>query len=87
MVAQGNSFNYVAARRIGRTTANMLMLLARVIQNPGVKFTVVDHYGTREANHYALDMLGDMVAKLSLEHIHLNRAECSVIFENRERDK
>ena len=84
-VAAGTPAHVVMRRRTGQTTANMLFALSRVIKHPGEVYRINDHYGTPEANRHALEMLRDMVEKLGLEHIHFNRADCSVVFENRDR--
>lgn len=84
-VASGTPARVVMRRRTGQTTANMLFALSHVIKHPGEVYQINDHYGTREASLNALEMLRGMVEKLGLEHIHFNRANCSVVFENRNR--
>ena len=84
-VANGVPLREITRRCTGQTTSNMLFALSHVIKHPGEAYQINDHYGTREASLNALEMLRGMVEKLGLEHIHFNRANCSVVFENRNR--
>jgi hypothetical protein len=84
-VAHGVPRNLISGRRTGKSTANALSTLALVIQHPGTKLRVTDHYGTVEASQNLLSMMEKMAALLGLNHIHFNRTDCTVVFENRER--
>lgn len=84
-VATGMPLYEITRRCTGQTTSNMLFALSHVIKHPGEVYQINDHYGTPAANSCALEMLHGMVEKLGLEHIHFNRADCSVVFENRDR--
>ena len=84
-VAQGVPRYEITGRRTGKSTAQALHGLAWVIQHPGTHLRVSDHYGTIEASRHLLSIMATMVALLNLKHIHINRADCTVVFENRER--
>lgn len=83
LVSLDMPFHVATNRRTGKTTAQLLFLLAEVIRNPGKYFKINDHYGSYHANRHACYMLRDMVEKLGLEHIHINIGDHTVIFENR----
>lgn len=78
---------HIIHRGTGKSTVQSLRVLANAIQNPGVVFRVADHHGTPRATELQLQMIRDMVDKLNLQHIHINRTDQTIVFENRERDK
>ena len=86
-VRSGHPLRVVTSRYTGRSTAQALWVLSQVIKNPGVEFKVHDHYPGEKAADFQLQMLREMIDRLELKHIHINRAEQTIIFENRERNK
>lgn len=70
-------------RRTGQSTAIALETIARAIQQPHKKVRIVDHHPTVEANRFLANTIANVIGRLGLEHLHVNYAEMTLVFERR----
>lgn len=75
-----------SARQTGRSTAIALRLIAHAIENPGKTITIADHHPTKEASAYLAARMRDMILRLQLQHLHVERRPgfFTITFENRQ---
>jgi hypothetical protein len=83
-IASGFPEYEIQRRCTGRSTAQAFLVLFRAIQSPNREIKVHDHHGTDLATRHLLEMIQQMVEKLELKHIHINKVQHTVIFQNRE---
>jgi hypothetical protein len=73
-------------RRTGRSTAIALRTITWAIENPDQPISIRDHHPTIKAHQFLARMIADMIQKLELQHLTINRAKLTLIFSRETHD-